>query len=145
MAKVNRRISLVMELCTGGSLADRIPYKEEDASRVLRQVLSAVAYLHHRNIVHRDIELTNILFESKHPKADVKLIDFGCATRLQEHPDRPGVFKALTKKTGSVHAMAPEVLKPPNRYSSKADVWSVGVVAYMVLCDGRKPFDGKDV
>ena len=108
LAKQQKQMSLVMELCTGGSLMDRMPYTEKKASHIMRQVTSAIAYLHSKNIVHRDIELTNILFETKDENSDVKLIDFGCATQLALVPGKPGAFKYLKERTGSVHVMAPD-------------------------------------
>jgi calcium-dependent protein kinase len=143
LAKQQKQMSLVMELCTGGSLMDRMPYTEKKASHIMRQVTSAIAYLHNKNIVHRDIELTNILFETKDEDSDIKLIDFGCATQLQLVPGHPGAFKFLKERTGSVHVMAPEVLK--GRYGPKADVWSLGVCAYMLLNNGQHPFKGASV
>jgi calcium-dependent protein kinase len=143
LAKNQKQMSLVMELCTGGSVMDRMPYTEKKASHIMRQVTSAIAYLHNKNIVHRDIELTNILFETKDEDSDVKLIDFGCATQLELVPGHPGAFKFLKERTGSVHVMAPEVLK--GRYGPKADIWSLGVCAYMLLNNGQHPFKGASV
>jgi calcium-dependent protein kinase len=143
LAKQQKQMSLVMELCTGGSIMDRMPYTEKRASHIMRQVTSAVAYLHNKHIVHRDIDLSNILFETKDEDSDVKLIDFGCATQLELIPGHPGAFTFLKERTGSVHIMAPELLK--GRYGPKADVWSLGVCAYMLLNNGEHPFKGASV
>jgi len=144
VAKTNKQTSLVLELCDGGTLQDNLPFKkEEKVVSIMRQIVSAIAYLHHNGIVHRDIELSNIMFEDKSPDASIKLIDFGCATKLERPKDRPGAFKYLQEKTGSIHTMAPEVIE--GRYGPKCDVWSIGVVAYMLLNDGEKPFKGNSV
>lgn len=131
------RISLVLELCRGGSVVDRMPYTEKQVCHIMRQLCSAVAYLHSKNIVHRDLDLSNIMYETEDMDSDIKLIDFGSAVRLELVPDHPGAFRFLKEKTGSVHIMAPEVIK--GRYGPKADVWSLGICAYMLLQNGDHP------
>ncbi|KAL3932646.1 MAG: hypothetical protein SGBAC_010749 [Bacillariaceae sp.] len=126
VAKVGKQLSLVMELCSGGPVLDRCPYTEKMASRVIRQVCSAVAYLHSKQIVHRDVECSNIMFATDDKNSDIKLVDFGSATFLDMVPGHKGAFKFLHEKTGSMHVMAPEVIKM--RYGPKVDVWSIGVV-----------------
>ena len=81
--------------------------------------------------------------DTKADDADIKLIDFGCATELDLVPGKPGAFKFLNEKTGSLHIMAPEVIR--KRYGPKADVWSIGIVAYMLLNNGKHPFTGSTV
>uniref|UniRef100_A0A7S2UJ36 Calmodulin n=1 Tax=Attheya septentrionalis TaxID=420275 RepID=A0A7S2UJ36_9STRA len=141
--KKNKQLSLVMELCTGGSVLDRMPYKDEkQVVKILHQLISAVCYLHQQqHVAHRDIEPSNILYETEDEDSDIKLIDFGCATLLE--PTERGGYKFLTEKTGTLHIMAPEVLK--GKYSPQADMWSVGVVAYTLFQDGKKPFDGPTI
>lgn len=90
VAKVGKNLSLVMELCSGGPVLDRCPYTEKMASRVIRQVCSAVAYLHSKHIVHRDIECSNIMYVSEDKNADIKLVDFGSATFLDLVPGQRG-------------------------------------------------------
>ena len=143
VAKVGPQRSLVLELCTGGGLLDRLPFKESQASHIMRQLLSAVSYMHSKNIIHRDIDCSNIMFRSKDDDSDIRLIDFGSATELELVPGHPGAFKFLKEKTGSLHIMAPEVVR--GRYGPKADVWSCGMVAYTILNGGRNPFQGKSV
>jgi calcium-dependent protein kinase len=76
--KLKNRMAIVMELLTGGDLYARQPYSERDTSIIVFQILTAVAYLHSRNIVHRDLKHENIMFASKHTSyIDVKVIDFG--------------------------------------------------------------------
>lgn len=90
VAKVGKQLSLVMELCSGGPVLSRCPYTEKMASRVIRQVCSAVAYLHSKHIVHRDIECSNIIFATDDKNSDIKLVDFGSATFLDMVPGQQG-------------------------------------------------------
>lgn len=90
VAKVGKQLSLVMELCSGGPVLDRCPYTEKMASRVIRQVCSAVAYLHSKQIVHRDVECSNIMFATDDKNSDIKLVDFGSATFLDMVPGHKG-------------------------------------------------------
>jgi len=76
-AKRSRTLMIVMELCTGGDLYARIPYTEQQAGRIIKQLLSAISYMHDRKIIHRDLKFENIVFESKDPDALIKVIDFG--------------------------------------------------------------------
>jgi calcium-dependent protein kinase len=83
--------------------------------------------------VHRDLKLENILFETKEFKT-LKLIDFGLSTRIE-------AGKTLKLKVGSPYYVAPEILCSED-YDEKCDVWSVGVIMYILLC-GHPPFEGK--
>ena len=71
------QISIIMELCSGGDLYSRDPYTEEQAARIISSILSAIVYMHGRNIVHRDLKYENVLFVNDSPHAEIKLIDFG--------------------------------------------------------------------
>lgn len=132
---------LVMELVPGGDLFDRIDqkghYSEIDARRVMRRLLAAVHYLHETcGIVHRDLKPENILLSSRASDIDVQLTDFGLAK-----PD--GDCKTFC---GTPQYFAPEVLrrrhtvKGAGRYGKQADMWSLGVILY-VLLTGYMPFD----
>lgn len=138
---VKNKMSLVLELCDGGSVLDRLPYTEGKASKIVRQVCSAVSYMHGKNIVHRDIECSNILYSTSDQNSEVKLVDFGSACELETIPSHPGAFKFLKEQTGSLYVMAPEVLR--GKYGPKIDVWSVGILAYTLLNNGEKPFAGE--
>jgi serine/threonine protein kinase len=124
---------IVMELCSGGDLYSRDPYTEEEAARIISSILSAVSYMHNRGIVHRDLKYENILFVNRSPKAEVKLIDFG----LSKTYGKSG--QTMTDGVGTIYTMAPEVLR--GKYTSQADLWSVGVIAYMLL-SSQMPFYG---
>jgi serine/threonine protein kinase len=133
----DQAVLLVMELCTGKELFERLAerkvYSEFDAARVTRQMLDAVAHLHSQNIVHRDLKLENWLYESPHPDAKLKLCDFGFGQIVE-----PSV--QLTATLGSLYYVAPEVLE--GSYGLPCDMWSMGVIVYMLLI-GNPPFDGK--
>lgn len=154
LGKHKKKFTLVMDYCTGGTIEQGYPYTEKEASKILWQLLSAVDYLHKKNIVHRDINLSNVMFENEESRAglkekkfisNVKLIDFGCATKMKVWTSGAfrGTIKYLTEKTGGVYTMAPEVLS--GKYTTQADMWSVGVCAYMLMTDGKRPFDGDTV
>ncbi|XP_040193456.1 calcium/calmodulin-dependent protein kinase type 1G [Rana temporaria] len=125
---------LVMQLVSGGELFDRIlergVYTEKDASNVIRQVLSAVQYLHDNGIVHRDLKPENLLYLTSDENAKIMITDFGLS-KMEES----GIMSTACGTPGYV---APEVLaqKP---YSKAVDCWSIGVITYILLC-GYPPF-----
>ncbi|KAD6795892.1 hypothetical protein R6Q59_020198 [Mikania micrantha] len=131
----NENVYVVMELCEGGELLDRIlarggKYSEDDAKAVLTQILSVIAFCHLQGVVHRDLKPENFLFMSKDEKSPLKAIDFGLSDFVR--PD-----ERLNDIVGSAYYVAPEVLH--RSYSTEADVWSIGVIAYILLC-GSRPF-----
>ncbi|CAM8985747.1 unnamed protein product [Rhodiola kirilowii] len=128
-------VYIVMELCEGGELLDRIlsrggKYPEEDAKTVLTQILGVVAFCHLQGVVHRDLKPENFLFSSKDENSQLKAIDFGLSDFVR--PD-----ERLNDIVGSAYYVAPEVLH--RSYGTEADVWSIGVIAYILLC-GSRPF-----
>ena len=144
-------VHIVTELCTGGELFDRIVarstagrrggndapcFAEDEAARVVHQILSAVSYMHERGIVHRDIKPENILFEDADDGSPIKIIDFGLSRR---HSD--GVEPPMSSVVGTPYYIAPEVLL--KKYDKSCDMWSVGVVAYTLLA-GYPPFNGSN-
>lgn len=124
---------MVMELCSGGDLYSRDPYTEDQASRIVGNILSAIAYMHEHNIIHRDLKYENVMFVNNSPKAEIKLIDFGLSKKRRHG-------RNLSDGVGTIYTMSPEVLK--GNYTEQADVWSVGVLAYMLL-SSQMPFYGK--
>jgi len=139
------QIFIVMEHCSGGDLYSRDPYTEEEAARIISSILSAVSYLHANNVAHRDLKYENILFVNNAPKAEIKLIDFGLSKVYGMTGTGPGIEgqatpQLLTEGVGTIYTMAPEVLK--GSYTKQADVWSVGVIAYMLL-SSQMPFYGR--
>ncbi|KAG8474690.1 hypothetical protein CXB51_031141 [Gossypium anomalum] len=128
-------VYIVMELCEGGELLDRIlsrggKYTEDDAKAVMIQILNVVAFCHLQGVVHRDLKPENFLFTSKDENSQLKAIDFGLSDFVK--PD-----ERLNDIVGSAYYVAPEVLH--RSYSTEADVWSIGVIAYILLC-GSRPF-----
>lgn len=127
---------IVIELFTGGELFDYISnadtISEEVAAQIMKQIFSAVHYCHQSGFVHGDIKLDNFLLASSSQELILKLIDFGTCQRFES-----GV--PLVKKQGSPSYIAPEVLK--RSYNQKCDIWSSGVILYMLL-SGSPPFDG---
>jgi len=127
---------IISEFLEGGELFDRIiendHFSEKDAAKIMQQLLSAVAYCHSHNIVHRDLKPENLVYESKKKDANLKVIDFGTSKRFHT-----GV--KMTQKFGTAYYIAPEVLG--KNYDEKCDVWSCGVILYILLC-GYPPFGG---
>ena len=130
-------VHLVMELCTGRELYERLAqlkrYSERDAAKVARQMLEAISYCHAHNVCHRDLKLENWVYASPEIDAPLKLIDFGFSRIFN-----PGI--PMTHVHGTVYYVAPEVLT--GNYDHKCDVWSIGVIMYMLL-SGSPPFAGQ--
>ncbi|XP_053662067.1 calcium/calmodulin-dependent protein kinase type 1 [Anopheles marshallii] len=128
------KVYLIMELVTGGELFDRIvekgSYTERDASNLIRQVLEAVDYMHEQGVVHRDLKPENLLYYSPAEDSKIMISDFG----LSKMEDSGFMATAC----GTPGYVAPEVLaqKP---YGKAVDVWSIGVISYILLC-GYPPF-----
>eukprot|EP00934_Nitzschia_sp_Nitz4_P000663 Nitzschia sp. Nitz4//scaffold104_size75438//14107//15694//NITZ4_005652-RA/size75438-snap-gene-0.119-mRNA-1//-1//CDS//3329532374//663//frame0 len=137
-----KTIHLVTELCSGGELYDRVVEKshspehhfsEYDAARILRNILDAIAYCHDvKNICHRDLKVENFLLLNDQDDAPVKIIDFGLSRFNHDN--------IMTSRVGTVYYVAPEVLSS-SKYTNKCDIWSIGVIAYVLLC-GFPPFHG---
>jgi len=130
-------VHLIMEHMEGGELYDRLAtqkrYGEGEAADTVYQVLLAVAYLHAQQIAHRDLKLENFLYAKKDSDL-LKLIDFGLA-KFWDPSTR------MSQACGSIHYVAPEVLF--QSYTTQADMWSVGIIAYMLLT-GSPAFHGSD-
>lgn len=135
-----RKIHLVMELLDGGELFDRIAndvhLSEEESVAIVRQVGAALKYAHSRGIAHRDMKPENVVFCSKDKKnSHVKVIDWG----LGWYFDRNHMHNTV----GTLTYAAPEVIEAKTKgdYTALCDVWSLGVVAYVML-SGKVPFTG---
>ncbi|CAK0786958.1 Calcium-dependent protein kinase 2 [Coccomyxa viridis] len=130
-------VHLVMELCSGGELFDRIVarghYTEKDAAALVRTIVSVVAHCHLLGVVHRDLKPENFLLSTKDDDAPLKATDFGLSVFY-----KPG--EMFTDVVGSAYYVAPEVLK--RRYGKEADIWSCGVILYILL-SGVPPFWGE--
>ncbi|KAH3900539.1 serine/threonine-protein kinase SCDLUD_003526 [Saccharomycodes ludwigii] len=131
---------IVTQLAIGGELFDRIlkrgKFTEIDAVEIVKQILSAIQYLHSINIVHRDLKPENLLYVDKTPHSQLVLADFGIAKELKNDDDL--IFKAA----GSMGYVAPEVLCKSG-HGKPCDIWSIGVITYTLLC-GYSPFVADD-
>lgn len=76
-----QEICIVMEVCTGGDLYTRDPYTEAEAAKITFSIVSALAYMHSKQVMHRDLKYENILFATANPSSDIKLIDFGLSKK----------------------------------------------------------------
>ena len=164
LKKTKTHVYIVTEFCNGGSLTDCLrkyvnknfkPFSEKIVQYLMRQILSAINYLHSHKIIHRDLKLDNILvnFPSEQDKnllnmmnAVVKIIDFGFATKLRQS-------KANLTYTvlGTPCNMEPHLLKNMEMnqtnlqgYDEKADIWSLGTICYEML-EGHMTFSGRSI
>jgi calcium-dependent protein kinase len=133
----SRFIYLVMEKCQGGTLFDSTmtttkdghTFTEKETSEIIYKLLSALNHCHMQDIVHRDIKPENIMFDK--PGGEIRIVDFGLSIQSN---------KQLHQMCGTPYFMSPDVLK--GSYGTKADIWALGVVLYMMVC-GKLPFTGK--
>ncbi|PFH35285.1 calcium-dependent protein kinase CDPK5 [Besnoitia besnoiti] len=134
----SKNLYLVMELCTGGELFERIMksghFSERYAASLMKQVFSAASYCHSQNVIHRDLKPENLLYADSSPLSALKVIDWGFAARC-------GKSHKFSSVVGTPYYVAPEVLF--GKYGSECDMWSAGVILYILLC-GYPPFHGKD-
>ncbi|KAH9672988.1 calcium-dependent protein kinase 13 [Citrus sinensis] len=160
-------VHLVMELCEGGELFDRIVarghYTERAAAAVTRTIVEVVQLCHKHGVIHRDLKPENFLFANKKENSPLKAIDFGLSIFFKPGA-RAGIWKCgkvsigssvshtlvslfttslrivgerFSEIVGSPYYMAPEVLK--RNYGPEIDIWSAGVILYILLC-GVPPF-----
>ncbi|XAR65640.1 Calcium/calmodulin-dependent protein kinase [Bertholletia excelsa] len=127
-------VHVVMELCAGGELFDRIiakgHYSEKAASSLCRSVVNVVHVCHFMGVMHRDLKPENFLLSSKDEDAMLKATDFGLSVYIEEG-------KVYHDMVGSSYYIAPEVLR--RSYGKEIDVWSAGVILYILL-SGVPPF-----
>ena len=128
---------VVMECMEGGELFERIQERQEgafterEAAGIIREICSAIKYIHDMNVAHRDLKPENLLYTSKDPGAILKLTDFGFAKET-------ATFQTLQTPCYTPYYVAPEVLGP-EKYDKYCDIWSLGVIMYILLC-GYPPF-----
>ena len=129
---------LVLERMEGGDLIDRIiekaHYTESDAREVCKQLLLGVEFCHSKKIANRNLKPENLLLVSKESDTDVKISDFGYAKKVL-YPN------SLRTQCGTEGYVAPEILEHRPAYDVKCDMWSLGVIIYIVL-GGYRPFRG---
>jgi serine/threonine protein kinase len=158
----DKEVNIISELLEGGDLYEAIInlskqgayFSEEDSAWMVRNILDGLSYLHDVvGIVHRDLKASNFMFKQKLEKSgknkrskanernskilrDIKIIDFGLSTKIDRETGK------VTGCLGTPYYVAPEVLTE-EPYDSKCDVWSIGVIAYLIL-SRRLPYQGKD-
>jgi calcium-dependent protein kinase len=132
-----KNFQIITELCEGGELFDMIvekgSFNEDEGAWVMKQLLSAVNYIHTNSICHRDIKPENILLDTKKDNI-IKIIDWGTARFFDKS-------KKMNKISGTPYYIAPEVLF--EKYDEKCDIWSCGIILYIILC-GYPPFNGEN-
>lgn len=131
------RTQLVMEYMKGGDLLDRLSEKEvfteAECRRISRRLLEAIFSCHQKQVAHRDIKPENILLVDRGDDTKVKLCDFGCSHRITGR-------NCLRTLCGSPQYVAPELYMHEDGYDERCDLWSAGVVIY-VLLGGYTPFE----
>ena len=135
-----KKYYIITEYCPEGELFNEIikmgRFDEGQTAFIINQILKAISYCHRNQIIHRDIKPENIMITKREKNGclQVKLIDFGTAKIFEKG-------QSENRYVGSSYYMAPEVLK--RKYDEKCDLWSIGVILYILLT-GRPPFDGND-
>jgi serine/threonine protein kinase len=135
----NTHVHLVLDMLEGGELLkkiwNKVTYTEADAIKIMQNILSAISYLHKKGIIHRDLKPENLILARNDDDYDIKIADFGLATLV-----KPG--EKLTLPWGSPGYVAYELLKEPSPgYDTKADIFSVGAILYLLLT-GKSAFRG---
>lgn len=151
-------VHLVEELASGGELFDRIielgHFSEKEAVNLIHQVFDGIQYLHTHGMIHRDLKPENLLMVGREPGTPeymlVKLCDFGLSAQRSEAKSEDEWNKTLQEFCGTQDYLAPEVFtiaasrkKGEVHYTGKVDVWSAGVIYYIMLC-GYPPFWPED-
>ncbi|CDW95763.1 hypothetical protein [Sporisorium scitamineum] len=130
-------IWMVSEICAGGELYDYLVENqvlaEPEARRIFGQLCLAVAYVHSKGIVHRDLKLENILLDER---CNVKLGDFGFTREFERN-------RLMDTFCGTTGYASPEMLAGRRYTGEEVDIWSLGVILYALLC-GALPFDDDD-
>jgi len=140
--ETENRIFLVMELVKGGQLKDLINarfqsgrgFTDEEVSLIMKSIFSAVKHFHAKDIVHRDLKPENILVQDWEDLTSIKIADFGLSTQFSID----GFVRSLRQKCGTMIYMAPE-LALEEQYGKPVDIWSCGLVMYILLSNGNHP------
>ena len=148
---------LILELCKGGELDDRIIKKieqdnlfsEKEAVKIFKKIIQAIAYLHSNGICHRNLKPDNILFLSEKNDSDIKLINFSLSKiysfgkykndkNLEIEEEKENKTR-MNKLVGNAYFISPEMIN--GNYNEKCDIWSAGIILYFLL-SGEPPFNG---
>jgi serine/threonine protein kinase len=138
--ETDEKIFMILEYCPGGELFDYIVAKdrlsESEARFFFRQIISALAYIHSKGYAHRDLKPENLLLDDNQC---LKLIDFGLCAK-----PKGGMENLLSTCCGSPAYAAPELIAGKSYLGAEADLWSMGVLLYALLC-GYLPFDDDNI
>ncbi|RMZ86767.1 hypothetical protein DV736_g6007, partial [Chaetothyriales sp. CBS 134916] len=136
--KTNYHWYMLFEYVNGGQMLDYIiahgRLKEKQARKFGRQIASALDYCHRNSVVHRDLKIENILISKN---GDIKIIDFGLSNLFSPR-------SLLKTFCGSLYFAAPELLQARQYTGPEVDVWSFGIVLYVLVC-GKVPFDDQSM
>ena len=134
-----KNIYLILEYLEGGELYDHIMekevYSEAEAREALLPIIDAVRYLHQSGIVHRDLKPENIVYTNKDGVSIIKIIDFGVSQIITNQT-------VMSTAVGTPLYMAPEIFMG-EKYRGAVDIWSIGVILYVLLC-GYPPFESEN-
>ena len=135
--ETNSKLYIIMEYIKYGTLNEFMnknigKIKEEDASIIISKLLSATEYLHNKLICHRDIKPENIMFSKENDLSSIKLIDFGLSEQNLYNP----LFEGYA---GTLLYMSPEQIENKS-YSQTVDIWSIGIILFMLLNNNKHPF-----
>lgn len=138
--ETDEKIFMILEYCPGGELFDYIVAKdrlsESEARFFFRQIIAALAYIHSKGYAHRDLKPENLLLDDNQC---LKLIDFGLCAK-----PKGGMDHLLSTCCGSPAYAAPELIAGKSYLGAEADIWSLGVLLYALLC-GYLPFDDDNI
>eukprot|EP01047_Picozoa_sp_COSAG01_P047693 COSAG01_NODE_4580_length_4903_cov_50.224396_4_plen_405_part_00 len=136
-----KKLHIVMELVTGGQLLERLAskglYSEADTAQCIHAITSAIDYCHRKGVVHRDLKPENILLSDDSDGAQIKLADFGLSKLYNAETEM------MFTQCGTPEFVAPEVMAGAG-YTAACDVWSLGVLMYIMLC-GYLPFNAANI
>ncbi|KAH8312784.1 hypothetical protein KR044_012937 [Drosophila immigrans] len=147
----DEKFYLVFEKINGGPLLTRIQehicFSEREAAQIIKEIASGLDFLHKKGIAHRDLKPENILCVNTDSLCPIKICDFDLGSGIKFTTDisTPAATPQLLTPVGSAEFMAPEVVDlfvgEANYYDKRCDLWSLGVIAYILLC-GYPPFSG---
>ncbi|XP_004535616.1 probable serine/threonine-protein kinase MARK-A isoform X2 [Ceratitis capitata] len=147
----DEKFYLVFEKINGGPLLRRIQeqicFSEHEAAQIIKEIASGLDFLHKKGIAHRDLKPENILCVFPDKLCPIKICDFdlGSGIKFTTDVSSPSATPQLLTPVGSAEFMAPEVVDlfvgEANYYDKRCDLWSLGVIAYILLC-GYPPFSG---
>ncbi|GMI80873.1 ARABIDOPSIS THALIANA CALCIUM-DEPENDENT PROTEIN KINASE 6 [Hibiscus trionum] len=132
----NLCVHVVTELCRGGDLFNVINEKqyfsEREACELIRAIVGIVKTCHSHGVMHRDLKPENLVFVNRDDAFSLKAIDFGCSVFFTSG-------QVFHEAVGSLYYVAPEILLN-NGHGPEVDIWSVGVILFILLSDGNLPF-----